>query len=36
MATMEPLTHDDIESKVLQAPGPIALDFYQWQWKRCT
>jgi thioredoxin 1 len=29
MANIEPLTHDDIDAKVLQAPGPIALDFYQ-------
>jgi thioredoxin 1 len=29
MASIEPLTNDDIESSVLQAPGPIALDFYQ-------
>jgi hypothetical protein len=28
MASIEPLTNDDIESNVLQAPGPIALDFY--------
>jgi thioredoxin 1 len=29
MASIEPLTNDDIESNVLEAPGPIALDFYQ-------
>src|SRR5712691_952460 len=29
MATIEVLTHSELESKVLQAPGPVALDFYQ-------
>lgn len=29
MATIEPLTHDELDSKVLQASGPIMLDFYQ-------
>ncbi len=29
MASTEPLTNDEVESNVLQAPGPIALDFYQ-------
>jgi thioredoxin 1 len=29
MASIEHLTNDNIESNVLQAPGPIALDFYQ-------
>ncbi len=29
MATIEPLTHSELESKVLQVPGPVALDFYQ-------
>jgi thioredoxin-like negative regulator of GroEL len=29
MARIEPLTSDDIDAKVLHAPGPIALDFYQ-------
>jgi thioredoxin 1 len=29
MATVEPLTHDELDAKVLHAPGPIVLDFYQ-------
>ena len=29
MATIEILTHSELESKVLQVPGPVALDFYQ-------
>jgi thioredoxin 1 len=29
MATIKVLTHGELESKVLQAPGPVALDFYQ-------
>ncbi len=29
MATIEVLTRSELESKVLQAPGPVALDFYQ-------
>ncbi len=29
MATIEPLTPSELESKVIEAPGPVALDFYQ-------
>ncbi len=29
MATIEPLTASELESKVIEAPGPVALDFYQ-------
>jgi len=29
MASLETLTTDEIDAKVLQAPGPVALDFYQ-------
>ncbi len=29
MATIEVLTQSDLESKVLQVPGPLAFDFYQ-------
>jgi hypothetical protein len=29
MATIEPLTRSEMESKVLHVPGPVALDFYQ-------
>jgi thioredoxin 1 len=29
MATVEPLTHDELDANVLHAPGPIVLDFYQ-------
>ncbi len=29
MATIEVLTHSELESKVIAAPGPVVLDFYQ-------
>ncbi|SRR5712692_3783704 len=29
MANIETLTSEEVESKVLQAPRPVALDFYQ-------
>ncbi len=29
MATIEVLIRSELESKVLQVPGPVALDFYQ-------
>jgi thioredoxin 1 len=29
MANIETLTSEEVESKVLQASGPVALDFYQ-------
>lgn len=28
MATIDTLSRDEVQSKVLQAPGPVALDFY--------
>jgi thioredoxin-like negative regulator of GroEL len=29
MSGIEPITSGEIESRVLRAPGPVALDFYQ-------
>ncbi len=29
MSGIEPVTSGEIESRVLRAPGPVALDFYQ-------
>ncbi len=29
MATIEPLTASELESKVIEAPGQVVLDFYQ-------
>ena len=29
MATIEPLTASELESRVIEVPGPVALDFYQ-------